>query len=415
MLGGTRLTAPERGADVGPERETAVAVAWAAAIAAVLFAPVFHRLVTDPAARSLGGNDYLLHLDLARGFSFQDLPAPHPVFHGLTWLLASVLGFATSAVVLMTLAVAAAAAALVVLARRGWGGREPLGAAGAIVFTIYALIAEPPELIFRAVGVLPAGTLAPTTHAWGSPTDTLMLPLLVVLLVMLVDALDDLDRFELTLTWNAGLVATVGTLMLVKPTFCYVLVVGLPLQLLVTGRWRSRNARWLVGLVAVPVVVISAWQGWFVATGRMAVESPGIRFAPLESVRIAGLLDVGPAFWVSHVAVAVVAVIGGRRYFRDVGVQLAGFSWIVSLFPLLLLQETGPSSAHGNLTKPAGAAWLALSLFTVRFVALELRDAWQHRRDEGAWPPLWSVPLGVFVALSLMSGAWVYLDTLVPG
>lgn len=379
------------------------------AIAALLSIPMFHRLVTVPGATALGINDFAVHLELSQRFSLIPfrVPAPHPVFYALQQAVALVGGQTLAATLVCAGAVGFSAAALVLIGRRPDSNGRRLGSAAAAAFAAFVLLAEAPNPALQSLGLIPRVSMMPTTHAWGSPTEIVMIPLLLFLLMGILDLLDD-DSASPAAKVRL-LVLTVMT-TLAKPDFVVAMLVGLPLMMTLTRLWTPHRARSIVSLVLAPATAVVIWQYWFVASGKLSVATPGVEFAPFEVVRDIGVRAGGAAFWIAPSIVILAWLVGGRRYFADAGVGLGLSCLAVAVVPMLLLRETGESAAHANVTKSAWIAWFVLHLFTVRFLALEVRS-WCIAEDR-RWlrPPSWFPILAAFATLSVLVGVGVFFE-----
>ena len=362
----------------GGMREVA-GTAGAAAIAAAWTAPMFHHLVQHPTEPVMGVSDFAFHLELARDMSLWPfhLTMPHPVFHLAVRALDPVLGLAASPVVLLSLSCAVAAAVLVRFAREGAHGRDPLGPVAAALFAVGFFASESPVVLLQWIGLADPAPFAPV-HLWGSPTETVALATALVLLPLLVRVTSGPGTtpasYRRAPTWSLATAVVVATLA--KPAMTIVLVPGIALHLVVTGRWTGRTVRHLALWFALPAIAVTGWQTWFLETG----QSPRLRtgftidpFALLDTTYRWG--EGGALFWTAVLVVAAAIVVGRRRFVGEPIVSLTLCAMLFAVALLLLMRETGERALHGNLAKPAYHCWVVLWILAGRFWLVELRDA----------------------------------------
>lgn len=365
--------------------------ALAALVAGGLAVPFFYRLASDPSVVVRGVNDFDDHYERVVPLAWYPfkLTAPHPLFHVLTKWLEMMMSAAVAMTLIMVGALAAMAVALVHLARSSDFGWRPL--VGGWVYAlpaVYLLGASPAVLLEtgdawwnRNGGFDVAGRGAGyfPLHVWGSPTLTLAMSMYLVVVPLTLRLLGDPTNHRrgqqvLWLTVAASLTSPSGILGLAP---------GLAILLLLrrrrTGRDRwcqqVRASLWLI----VPAAVVVTWQMWFLATSQSPLEETTWRWSPFWMVEHFEMNR--PSFWALLLVPLAGVLVAGRGYFGDPTIRWCGLSFLVSLIPTFLLQETGWKSTHGGLAMATFVCASLISALTFRLLLFEVRRAWNRRHE----------------------------------
>lgn len=401
-------------------RRNLLLVGACAAGAGALMAPVFYRYASRP-ADVLGFADYEVHLDVASrvGFLPPRIPAPHPLFHVGVALFAGPLGQEWATSLLLGVAVALTFVVMFRLASVDFAGRPGLGVALSLAFAAGQLVVESPSMLASALHIGDVNDWAPTNHMFLSPTDTLLVPLAVIVVVLLSRAFSSSDATPTDLGAAAPLSRSQGVLlalasmtaMLAKPSMNMALLVAVPALLVITGRIRTRLTVFLLAWFVTPSVVVLLWQTWFIETGAAGLPEAGIAIRPFETIRMVGLDQVGPLLFLAALVVPLCLCVGPRRYLREPMVALSLLSMAASLVILVLFNETGARAGDGTFTKPAFISWAVLNVVSWRFLLGEAAHGegaagWRARRRA------WWLPAGVLVAVSTVAGVLTYLEAI---
>lgn len=398
-------------------------LAAGAVTAAVMF-PAFLPLVSDFSRTSVGFTDYELHMYAAEITNLVPFTTmtPHWLFQVLTAMVRPFAGLYVAAAAVLAVSCGLAVAVLAHRAGRDHGvisGPAPLAAAliGTVAFWLDA-----PTAFLNTVGWLsPARPFAPL-HAWGSPTDTLAFPLLLLLVLAVARFVDEDGPpwFRPTPARLALSVVTIATI-LTKPNLPMVMVGVVPLLVLLRHGWCFRrlasSALWL----GVPTTAVLALQFRHMHVSRAIGEyDPGGWGVTIDPF---AFLDLWPApqggvwFWISApVVVLLGAWVLGRRFWHDPTLNVAQLALLVSLVPMVLLRETGLHANDGNFTKATyGATMVLVALTTVEIG----RELWLQHSQHATWSAgqrrrrvAATVAVG---APFLLGGAAVYVTTLAPG
>lgn len=343
--------------------------------------------------------------------------SPHFLYPLLVKALSSFTSLQAGATVVMSLAFGLAAAAIHWMGRRSWDSRPPLGPVSAAVVPLAFLVMESPALLvpagrtewFARAAIDPIGTGGGVflIHVWGSPPSVLQIALSLVLVIGLLDVLHP----ERAGWWPLGTWGLVGATALVafaKPATLLVLLVAAPLYPFV-GRRNHSEVRWralLLGFL-LPGATCVVGQSLFLTSGVSPFQQAGVKIEPFWLVGLAQLYR--PVVWSGVLVVAVALAISGRRYLADPPVRLLLLALAVSFVPTFILREVSQRNPNDALAWTFVLTAQLLLIVTLRFLALEVRDAWRRRTTEGAPLPWWVVPLGVLSVLFTAAGVYHYL------
>jgi hypothetical protein len=387
------------------------AARWAGAAGSLLALPVMWRLTIAESVLVRGTNDYEAHVERALAITFSPLfsSVPHPVWHLLFRVLDPVLGVRATVVVIGMAAAGATVAVLVTIGRSAWDDLPPLGPRLAAAYGLgYLLMENVGQFVPRGdswwnrldvAGLRARGPSFWPLHQWGSPTMTLSLPVVLLMVATLLFSLrGDLERARrhrvalAVLTVVATMALPAGTLALVPATVLY---------LLVTRRWDRERLAVVVPYFLVPGALTCVLQTVFLASGVSVYERTTWRWNPFWNIRYIGFDR--PAFWLLFLVLPVAWWLCGRRVLRDPMVLLSLLALVVALFPAFLLQQTEPEKLmDGDLIMPAFFAVVLLVMGTVRLVLVELQSAWMERAQRPV-PPA-AVAAALLLGLMVCSG-----------
>lgn len=411
----SRLSARVERSTVPPDVRRAMLVGGLVALA---FAPVFWRLVNVPGALSLGVNDHGLHVEAAHRFSLIPfrLEVPQFLFHVVTAALSEVVGEAAGPVVTLTVAMWATYLAVFGLLRRSpSAGQRGLDAVPARVVAALVLFVETPTLLLIMADLVGPNTRFLSVHVLYSPTWVVALPFALYTLALLDDAMVAAATPVEVRTPAAirrsrsilGAVVAVGTMA--KPSFTLCLVPALPIYAVLFARSSLRRLIGDLVWVAVPGVIVVAWQTWFLSTSSSALGSDGFTFDPIAGP-VYGWSQVRLPFGVPMLGLLVVATAVSRGAFlRERLVRLVLCCFAVALPIFVLFKETGPRAQHGNLGVPAQVCVTMLAVLAIRRITSDLLVA----PDAPGRPPQWvRVAAGALLLAFLGGGILSYLDAL---
>lgn len=370
-------------ADIGRRSEQLTvgsAMAVTGVLGAALTAPIFHRLASEPAASVAGFNDFRAHLDFAEQMQWSPfrLTVPHPLFHLLVVGLRPALGEVWATTFVLSTATALATASLVWIAAAPLGSAPRLSARAAPLFALAFLLTESPSTLLQLVGLLDDESRFAAVHLWASPTETMLLPFVFLLVAKVSELLDDPapDRRLIATTAALSLGAA-----LAKPALTLALVPAL-VVLVAVDRSVHPGGRWAVTTaVVVPSVLILGWQTWFLSAGNVPQGTSEFSVKPLATLDVIRIGHGGVAFWSALVIVPLAIRVGGARYRRDRTVQVTGLALVCALMVLLVFHEGGIRGSDGNLAKPAYFSWMLLYTWSLRHVIAFLMTTPVQRSD----------------------------------
>lgn len=345
-----------------PHRSVAVAV-----VAAVGSAPIYWRLIGDGQARLYGYNDHREHLAQAADFGWVPfhLSAPHPVLHILTSLGRPLLGTAAAMTLVVSLALGATAAIVYRWVRQPSTAGPGVGALWAAALAISLMVAETPVAALNAFNLLDPPRPFFGIHPFASPTDSLALPL-TLLLLELVARPDSLagDRWWSPTPSRLAIAGTTTVLTLAKPAAALAMVPAIGLYLLISRR-RSLVLSWTAFVwCASWAAAVLAWQGWFIRNSAlsevMGYTEYRIVLDPLHYVAALGFGPSGPWFFWWSLAPVVLASLGGRTFLASDRVRLALCALPGTLAIALLAREDGVPVEGQDLLRPLVYAVLPL-------------------------------------------------------
>ena len=385
---------------------------WAGAAGSLLALPVLLRLTEGPQVLVRGTNDYSQHVERALAITLTPLfsSVPHPVWHLAFRVLDPVVGQRAAVVLLGCLAAGAAVAVFVTVGRSVWDDLPALSPRWAAVYGLMVLLLDDVgQLVPRGphwwnrldvVGLKARGSSYFPMHQWGSPTMTLSLPLVVLMVATLMFSL----RKDHERAWRhrvaLGVLTVVATFTL--PAATLALVPAVVLYVLATRRWDRATLSVVVPWFLVPGTLVCLAQTTFLASGVSEFERTGWRWNPFWIARYVGLDR--PAFWLLLLVVPAALWLVGRRYTTDPWVVVAALALAVALVPALFLQQTAPDKLlDGDLAMPAWFAGVLLVMASVRWIGIGLQEAWTERRSAPLRPA--AVAAGLLVLLMLCSGA----------
>jgi len=380
-------------------------------VGAGLALPVLWRLTWAESVLVRGTNDYEAHVRRAVAITLSPfhLTVPHPVWHLLFRATDPVVGPRMAIVAVGMLAAGATVAVLVTVGRSVWDDLPPLAPRLAAVYGLsFLLLDNVAQLVPRGdrwwnrldvVGLRARGSSYYPMHQWGSPTMTLSLPLVLLMVTTLMFSLrrdhDRAQRHRVAL----GLLTVVATFAL--PAATLALVPAVVLYLLATRRWDRPTLSVVLPWFVVPGTLVCLAQTTFLASGVSTYERTTWRWNPFWIAKYVGLDR--PVFWLLLLVVPVAWWLVGRRYVADPWVVVSLVALAVSLFPALLLQQTAPDKLlDGDLAMPAWFAGVLLTMASVRWMLVGLQDAWSDRRAVPLRPP--AVAAGLLLALMACSG-----------
>lgn len=384
---------------------------WAAAVGSLLALPVMVRLVEGPEVLVRGTNDYSQHVERAVAITLSPffMSVPHPGWHVAFRLVDPFVGPDAAVVVLGMLAAGATVAVLVTVGRSAWDDLPPLGPRLAAAYGLaFLLLDNVAQLLPRGdrwwnrldvVGLKARGSSYYPMHQWGSPTMTLSLPLVLLMVATLMFSLRrDHERARRhrvalgLLTVAASVTLPAATLALVPAVTAYVVA---------TRRWDRRTLSVVVPWFLVPGSLVCLLQTGFLVSAVSSYEYTSFRWQPFWIVRYIGLDR--PAFWLLLLVVPAAWWSAGRRYLRDPWVVVSLLSLVVSLGPAVLLQQTAPyKMLDGDLAMPAWFAGVLVTVASVRWMLVALQDAWAARRSTPLPPS--AVASGLLLSLMVCSG-----------
>ena len=400
--------APGRVVDRWSSCSIRVTMAVSGVLAAVLTAPIFHRLAADESTFVNGFNDFRSHLDLAAQMKWSPLrvTAPHPVFHVSVRLLGNLLGETAAVTVVLSVAVGLSIASLTWIATQPFAGRPGLSARVAPLFSLGFLFIESPAVTLQALHLLPDDSRYAAVHIWANPTEVMVLPFVFLFVVKVAELLgSERPERRLVLTTATLTVATTMT----KPALTLALVPALVLLLLLRRSAGRAATGALVGAVVVPAAAIVVWQTWFLEAGNLPYGRSEFELRPFATVRSLQLGGDGPWFWLALVIVPLAVWIGRRAFLRDRTVVVTLASLGCALAILLLFEEGGIRQFDGNLAKPAYYAWVLLFAWSFRYVVVALADE-RATRAAGGRRPGWVTVSVVVLALLVTGGVTAWLD-----
>jgi hypothetical protein len=380
--------------------------------AGALMVPFFYSLATERSVvlpRELGFyNDFPAHIEVAGNLGVDPLVLPpHPLFHLLTRLGMQLVTPAWAASLALGLFVAISFGGLVLLARRHPPGGVPLGRGWSLLFAGALLAAASPAVLLIRAGLLdPLTNLAPV-HTWNSPTETVGVAGVLLLLPVLLDAIDapePLSRRRRTILLAASVAAVIA-----KPSFSLALIPALPMLLWRRDRCTGPNTRALLSNVVLPSFIVVSLQTILLLALAPPEYSGGLVVRPLAVIDRFGVGNSGPVFFLGPAIVLVALLLGGRRYVRDTGVQLGWTALLFSMVPALLLDETGPLAGDGNVAKPSLICWAVVYVCTARFLASEVVLRRRRWRDEPASSRVALSGLALYAAATVAAGASAWL------
>ncbi len=398
-------------------------LASGAATAAVMF-PAFLPLVSDTSRTSVGFTDYELHMYAAETTHLVPFTTmtPHWLLQVLTAMIRPFAGLHVAAAAVLAASCGLAVAVLAHRAGRDHGvisGPAPLVAAliGTVAFWLDA-----PTAFLNTVGWLsPARPFAPL-HAWGSPTDTLAFPLLLLLVLAVARFVDEEGPpwFRPTPARLALSVVTIATI-LTKPNLPMVMVGIVPLLILLRHGWCFRRLATTALWVGAPTTAVLALQFRHMHVSRAIGEYDpggwGVTIDPFAFLDLWVAPQGGVWFWISAPVVVLLGVwVLGRRFWHDPTLNVAQVALLVSLVPMALLRETGLHANDGNFMKAAYGATMVL----VALTAVEIgRELWLQHSPHATWSAGQRrrrvAATAAVGAPFLLGGAAVYVTTLAPG
>lgn len=385
---------------------------WSGAVGALVALPVMWRLTLSESVVVRGTNDYEAHVRRAVAITLSPffVSVPHPAWHLAFRGLDPLVGARVAVVLLGCLAAGAAVAVFVTVGRSVWDDLPALSPRLAALYGLSLLLLDDVgQLVPRGphwwnrldvVGLRARGSSYFPMHQWGSPTMTLSLPLVVLMVATLMFSLrkdhDRARRHRVAL----GVLTVVATFTL--PAATLALVPAVVLYLLAARRWDRRTLSVVVPYFVVPGALACLAQTTFLASGVSEFERTGWRWNPFWIARYVGLDR--PAFWLLLLVVPAAWWLVGRRYTSDPWVVVSGLALAVALVPALFLQQTSPDKVlDGDLAMPAWFAGVLLVMASVRWIGIGLQDAWEDRRTSPLRPA--AVAAGLLVLLMLCSGA----------
>jgi len=408
---GTACARPARAAWGWWTRPDTRPARWSGLVGAGLALPVLWRLTWAESVLVRGTNDYEAHVRRAVAITLSPfhLTVPHPVWHLLFRATDPVVGPRMAIVAVGMLAAGATVAVLVTVGRSVWDDLPPLAPRLAAVYGLsFLLLDNVAQLVPRGdrwwnrldvVGLRARGSSYYPMHQWGSPTMTLSLPLVLLMVTTLMFSLrrdhDRAQRHRVAL----GLLTVVATFAL--PAATLALVPAVVLYLLATRRWDRPTLSVVLPWFVVPGTLVCLAQTTFLASGVSTYERTTWRWNPFWIAKYVGLDR--PVFWLLLLVVPVAWWLVGRRYVADPWVVVSLVALAVSLFPALLLQQTAPEKLlDGDLAMPAWFAGVLLTMASVRWMLVALQDAWSDRRAVPLRPA--AVAAGLLLALMACSG-----------
>lgn len=405
------------------QRNGAAALAGSVTAAAML--PVFLPLVSDFSRTAIGFTDYQTHMSAAETTTLVPFTTmtPHWLFQFLTAVVRPFTGLHLGSAMVLAGSCGLTVFVLSRLAERpgaASGGPSPAVAAtiGSLAFWL-----DSPTAFLNATGLLDPPRVFAPLHAWGSPTDTMALPLLLLLLIAVERFLDeDATPWNRPTSVRIALVAAVTLTLLTKPNVPMIMLAVVPVALLLRhGRCTARLAAGAVWF-ALPTVAVLALQFRHMRVSRAIAElDPGGWGVTIEPLAFLDLWDAdkgGPWFWISAaVIISLGAWVIGRRYWQEPILVLAHLTMLFSLLPMVLLRETGLRADDGNFMKGAFGATMVLTTLTIVEVG---RQVVLSRSAHG---PGWSsgqrrrrlAVCAVVGSSYLLGAAAVYLTTVAPG
>lgn len=393
----------------------------AAALLVLGTLPLFAALTHDVDRPAGGFTDFPTHMeavDLTSLLPFTTL-TPHWAFHAAAAGARPFVGPEWGAA--LVLALSMGALALIIdrqLRQPAEGAGAAVGPVAAATASVVIVLAESPTALLNALGVLdPARAFVPL-HAWGNPTDTFALPLLLGLLIATVRFAGEPDlpwRQPTSARWwllGLGVAATIA-----KPNVPMVLLGVLPLFVWIRGSRSLRRLATVAAWFIVPVIAVLVLQFRHMRTSdKIAAYDPGgwgVTIDPLSFTELWPAGQGGAWFW-STVLVVVLGAVGFRSgIHRDPLVLVTGLTLLASLPPLLLLRETGLRASDGNFMKAAFNSTVLMALVLMIHIARAAlgRGADGSRRPMG-WAQVATIGVGVVMALA---GLAVYVDAIAPG
>ena len=378
--------------------------------AALLTAPIFHRLAADESTWVNGFNDFHSHLELAAQMQWSPLriTAPHPVFHVSVRLLGNLLSEPVAVTVVLSTAVGLSVASLTWIATQPLGDRPGLSTRAAPLFALGFLFVESPAVVLQALRLLPEDTRYATVHIWANPTEVMVLPFVFLLVVKVAEVLGSArpDR-RLVLTTAALTLATTIT----KPALTLALVPGV-LVIILVGRSAGRRANWtLVGTVVLPATAIIVWQTWFLEAGNLTYGPSEFELQPLRTIQVLQLDGTSLWFWSALVIIPLAVWIGRMAFVTDRTIQVTAAALVCGLAIMLLVHEGGIRQFDSNLAKPAYYAWMLLFAWSFRYVVAALVDERTARRA-GSGTPLWAAVAASVIAVLAIGGVTAWLDAI---
>jgi hypothetical protein len=384
---------------------------WAGAVGAGLALPVMWRLMLSESLLVRGTNDYEAHVERARALRLWPFfsSVPHPGWHVVLRVLDPVVGARTGVILIGMAAAGATVAVLVTLGRSVWDDLPPLGPRLAAAYGLgYLLLDNVAQFVPRGsawwnrldvAGLRARGPSFWPMHQWGSPTMTLSLPLVLLMLATLMFSLrGDVERARrhrvalAVLTVAATVALPAGTLAFVPATVLY---------LLLSRRWDRDRLAVVVPYFLVPGALTCILQTVFLASGVSVYERTTWRWNPFWNVRYIGFDR--PAFWLLFLVLPAGWWLAGRRCTRDPMVVLSLLALFVSLFPAFLLQQTEPEKLmDGDLIMPAFFAVVLLVMSVVRTMLIELQSVWRARDRQPV--PAAAVVASLLLGLMVCSG-----------
>ena len=384
---------------------------WAGAAGSLLALPVMWRLTGSASILVRGTNDYVAHVERARAIRLDPFfsSVPHPLWHLLFRITDPLVGARWSVVVIGMAAAGATVAVLVTLGRSAWDDLPPLGPRLAAAYGLgYLLMEDVAQFVPRGdawwnrldvAGLRARGPSFWPLHQWGSPTMTLSLPLVLLMVATLLFSLrGDLERAR---RHRAALALLTVAATMALPAATLALVPATVLFLLLTRRWDRARLAVVVPYFLLPGAVVCVVQTVFLASGVSAFERTTWRWNPFWNVRYIGFDR--PAFWLLFLVAPVAWWLCGRRFSRDPMVLLSLLALVVALFPAFLLQQTEPEKLmDGDLIMPAFFAVVLFTMASVRIVLVDLQSAWEER-DHRPFSPA-AVTAAVLLGLMVCSG-----------
>lgn len=390
------------------------------AIVAFASAPIFWRLVADPAVLIRGTNDLNSGIPRIEWIRFWPprMSVAHPVYFVLVKLLAGPFGVLVTTTAIAATATGAAVSVLVAVGRSWFDDERRLGWAAAWALGLGFVFLESPAVFiprtadiwgrFEAAGSFARGTSYAALHQWATPTIVMSMPFVFALFWVLLavlrdadvddDAADDVVRRT---RWVLGVLTVF--LALLQPAVVLALIPAVPLFLVVARRWNRSTVAVAARSFVVPGALVCLGQVWFLRSNVSPFEQATWLWRPFWVWHYFGLDR--PAFWATLAFFPLCIWQGGLRYVRDPAVRLAALGFVVAVIPFLLLEQTTVADRpDGDLGVIAMMALVLLFIASLRFALGEFSAAWSGWHEHPSTVPVRTAVLAGFLAVMLCAG-----------